>query len=280
MTEIQTTSTRQDERKLALDAIVAGCTTIVCVGGDGTSGNVANAILHAGTDTRLGVIPAGTGNDFARTLGLERATPAIVAARAVQPSSTRMDVGRIEDNFFLNSCGFGFDVAVLQGLAGARWVGNNLVYFYSALQQILGFRGLEMSAQSPHASRERALHLLVVIANGSRFGGGLAIAPTATVTDGLLDAVLIRDATRTRRLRMLAAASRGTHGRFGEVTAERAPRFTLRFDDSPVYESDGELHQAKSGEIEIECVPAALRVVGGDGFGSEPARNPDERSAS
>jgi diacylglycerol kinase (ATP) len=115
------------------------------------------------------------------------------------------------------------------------------------------------------------MYLLVVIANGARFGGGFAIAPSATVTDGELDAVLIRNASATRRLRMLAAATRGTHGRFGEVSVERAPRFTFSFADNPFYESDGEVHQASRRELTVECVPAALRVLTGDTFVESPA---------
>lgn len=263
VTEILTTRESKDERRLAHDGISAGATTIVCVGGDGTAGNVANTILHSGADVRLGVIPAGTGNDFARTLGVTRSDIDLIAARSIIPSQDRMDVGRIEENYFLNSSGFGFDVAVLQGLARARWLGSNLVYFYSALTGILGFGGVEIRIESPEIARERALYLLVVIANGSRFGGGLRIAPTATVTDGELDVVLIRDASRMRRLQMLASATSGGHVRFGEVTLERTARMTFRFDDKPFYESDGELHQAASSELIVECVPAALRVLTG-----------------
>ena len=280
VTNILTTSKSSDERRLALDAISAGFTTIVCVGGDGTSGNVATAILQSGTDTRLGLIPAGTGNDFARTLGLAASDIHEVARRSVVTSNARMDVGRIEDNFFLNSCGFGFDVAVLRGLPRARWLGSNLVYIYSALKEILGFSGVEMSVQSSAMTRDRLLYLLVVIANGSQFGGGFAIAPSATVTDGQLDAVFIRDATGARRLRMLAAAARGTHARFDEVAVERESRFTLSFDAAPFYQSDGELHQAKQRDVTVECLPAALRVLPGEKFAERTQLASGERSAS
>jgi YegS/Rv2252/BmrU family lipid kinase len=249
--EVVSTSHPSDEDQIARRAITSGFTTIICVGGDGTCNNVANTILESGSPVRLGVIAAGTGNDFARTLGVERMTPAQVAHLCENPFSNRMDVGRIEKNVFLNSCGFGFDVAVLQGLAKARWVGNNMVYIYSALQQILGYAGVQMKVASQTTARERELHLLVVFANGSRFGGGLAIAPTATVTDGALDAVLIRDASRTRRLRMLAAAKSGEHGKFGEVTTERARRFSLELDEPPFYECDGELRQAESANLSV-----------------------------
>lgn len=265
-TEILSTTGPGDEDRIARQVIVSGCTTIVCVGGDGTCNNVANTILESGSPVRLGVIAAGTGNDFARTLGVDRMPPAGVAHLCENPFSNRMDIGRIEKNLFLNSCGFGFDVAVLQGLAKARWIGNNMVYMYSALQQILRYPGVQMKASSPKAVRERELYLLVVFANGSRFGGGLAIAPSASVTDGTLDAVMIRDASPTRRLRMLAAARSGEHGKFGEVTMERAQRFSLESDEPPFYECDGELHQAVSSSLTIQCIPAALRVVAAKGF--------------
>ena len=257
VTQVFTTTEPIAEHQLALDAISAGVTTIVCVGGDGTASNVANAILSSHADVRLGIIPAGTGNDFARTLGVTSSDLNAIAARSVIPSDDRMDVGRIEENYFLNSAGFGFDVAVLQGLARARWLGNNLVYFYSALTGILNFGGVKMSVES----RDRTLYLLVVIANGARFGGGLRVAPNATVTDGELDVVFIRDASLARRLRMLSAATRGTHIRFGEVTVERVSRMNFHFDDPPFYESDGELHQAASSVIPVECIAQALRVL-------------------
>jgi diacylglycerol kinase (ATP) len=259
--EIVTTAHSSDEQSIAVDAMRKNFTTIVCVGGDGTCNNVANAVLHSSADVRLGVIPAGTGNDFARTLGVDRMSVESIAELAFEGCSSRMDVGRIEERFFLNSCGFGFDVAVLQGLARVRWISNDMVYIYSALQQILGFGGLKMSISSEVTPRQAANHLLVVLANGSRFGGGLAIAPTATVTDGMIDAVMIRDASRARRLRMLAAASRGTHSRFGEVITERAGRFTLELDDLPFYEIDGEVYQARSRSLIVECIPKALGVI-------------------
>lgn len=259
--EIFTTRHSSDEQSIAVEAVRQKFTTIVCVGGDGTCNNVANVVLHEGADVRLGVIPAGTGNDFARTLGVDRMSAESIADIAFDGRTSRMDVGRIEDRFFLNSCGFGFDVAVLQGLARVRWIANDMVYIYSALQQILGFGGLKMSISSEANRREATNHLLVVLANGSRFGGGLAIAPTATVTDGMIDAVMIRDASRPRRLRMLAAASRGTHGRFGEVTTERASRFSLELTAAPFYEIDGEVHRAESRSLIVECIPKTLRVI-------------------
>ena len=262
--DVITTSQFRSEQELATEAIARGFTTIVCVGGDGTTGNIANAILHSGTDARLAVIPAGTGNDFAKTLGTDGESLGMVARRSVGTITSRVDVGRVEDTFFLNSCGFGFDVAVLQGLGNVRWLRGSAVYIYAALTELLRFRGLHATVESTALTRKRALHMMVLLANGPFFGGGLPIAPTASMTDGELDAIAVHDAGAFRRVMMLAAVARGRHWAYPEVHIERAAGFSLRFDTAPFYETDGEVHEAKSTSLTVYCVPGALRVVTGD----------------
>ena len=261
MTDIRTTDKQTDEAALATAAIADGATTIICVGGDGTSSNVANAILRSGADVRLGVIPAGTGNDFAKTLGVTSTPVNEIARLAAESSDHRMDVGRVDDRFFLNSCGFGFDVAVVQGLARSSWLKGNGVYVYTALRQLLGFRGLNIAIRSLAADHERSLYMMIVIANAPHFGGTFIIAPAADVIDGELDAVLVLDASSLRRLRLLGAATRGAHTAHKEVRVNRAPAFTLAFDDPQFYETDGEIHQAERPTVEVHCMPRALRVI-------------------
>ncbi|MDP9177356.1 MAG: YegS/Rv2252/BmrU family lipid kinase [Gemmatimonadota bacterium] len=261
VTDVRKTDGRADEGALASSAIADGATTIICVGGDGTSGNVANAILQSGAAVRLGVIPAGTGNDFAKTLGVTSTPVHEIARLAVESSDHRMDVGRVDGRFFLNSCGFGFDVAVVQGLARQRWLKGNGVYIYTALRQLLGFRGLNIAIRSLAADHERSLYLMLVVANAPHFGGTFIIAPAADVTDGELDAVLVLNASSMRRLRLLGAATRGAHTAYREVRVNRAAEFTLAFDQPQLYETDGEIHQAERATLEVRCIPAALRVI-------------------
>ena len=259
--DFKTTDSEADESVLAARAIGDGATTIICVGGDGTSSNVANVILRSGADVQLGVIPAGTGNDFAKTLGVTSTPVSEIARLAVEKSHHRIDVGRVEDRFFLNSCGFGFDVAVVQGLARSRWLKGNGVYVYTALRQLLGFRGLNIAIRSLAADHERSLYMMLVIANAPHFGGTFIIAPAADVTDGELDAVLVLDASSLKRLRLLGAATRGAHSTHKEVRVNRAPEFTLAFDEPQFYETDGEIQQAERATVEVRCVPGALRVI-------------------
>lgn len=261
ITDIRTTDKQIREAALAESAIADGATTIVCLGGDGTCANVANVILHSNANVRFGVIPGGTGNDFAKTLGVTSTALAEIARMATEPSDLRLDVGRVEDRFFLNSCGFGFDVAVVQGLARSRWLKGNGIYVYTALRQLLGFRGLNIAIRSLAADHERSLYMMLVIANAPHFGGTFIIAPAADVTDGELDAVLVLDASSLRRLQLLGAATRGAHTAHKEVRVNRAPEFTLAFDEPQFYETDGEIHQAERATVEVRCVPRALRVI-------------------
>lgn len=261
--DIRTSASREDERVVAARAIEAGATTIVAAGGDGTWSNVANAILHAGAGAtcRLAVVAAGTGNDFAKTAGAPAKDFPQMAALACEGPDQRVDVGRIEDHFFLNVSGFGFDIAVLEDIGTIRWLSGDAVYIYSALRQIVGYRGISVDVGANGALRGHKQHLMLIVANARNFGGSFRIAPDASLTDGLLDAVSIHDATALGRLRLFGAATRGTHTQHAEVQVEQAPSFTLGFAQPPAYETDGEYRRASSATLTVSCVPRALRVV-------------------
>ena len=261
VTDIRQTSKAGEERDIAVAALADGYTTIVAVGGDGTSANVANALLYGGRHARLAVIPAGTGNDFAKVLGTVNADFASMAKLCAEPSEARMDVGRIEDNYFLNCCGFGFDVAVIQELERTLWLRGSSVYIWAAMRQLFGYRGVDITLRSNGEQPRSALHLMLVIANTPFFGGTFKIAPGASTSDGKLDSVSILDLPAGRRVSMLGAAIKGTHERFAEVMRSSADSFEISFAEPPWYETDGELHLAGSPNLRVIACSSALRVV-------------------
>jgi diacylglycerol kinase (ATP) len=261
VTDIRTTSAKGDEKSVALRAIEDGVGTIVAVGGDGTWGNVANAIISSGSDVRLGLLAAGTGNDFAKTLGAPANDFAATAALVAEGAERRVDVGKIEGRYFLNVTGFGFDIAVLEDIDGIHWLKGDAVYLYSALRQLFGYDGIEIDLVSEARARGTLRHLMLIIANGKNFGGSFRIAPAASVSDGRLDAIAIAMASPLRRARLFGAATKGTHVTLAEVETEQAPAFTLTFPTPPAYETDGEYNRAASARLEVRCVPGALRVV-------------------
>jgi diacylglycerol kinase (ATP) len=261
VTDVRATTAKGDEGSLARRAIEEGARTVVAVGGDGTWGNVANAIIASGADVRLALVAAGTGNDFAKTVGAPANNFAATARLAVDGPDMRVDVGRIEGKYFLNVAGFGFDVAVLEDVEKIRWLKGDMLYFYSALRQLFGYAGIPICVESSAARRGTSQHLMLVIANGKIFGSTFRIAPDATVTDGRLDAISVMAAPPLRRIKLFGAATSGRHVGHPEVVTEQAASFTLAFSSPPAYETDGEYNRASTARLEVTCIPHALRVV-------------------
>jgi diacylglycerol kinase (ATP) len=265
--DVRVTSAAGGEREAARRAIDDGADTLVAVGGDGTWGNVANAILAAGADVRLALCAAGTGNDFAKTVGAPAADFAATARLAVDGPDARVDVGRIEGRHFLNVAGFGFDIAVIEDVARSTRLRGQLAYPVSALRQLFGYGGLPIEVAGDGAGTGAgngagaARHLMLIVANGRHFGGAFRIAPGASLVDGRLDAVAVRDASTLQRVQLFGAIARGAHVGHPSVRVEQAPAFTLAFPAPPAYETDGEYNRAASATLEVRCVPRALRVV-------------------
>jgi len=261
---ILTTEAPGDEARLARDVLRNGANMIVVVGGDGTCSKVAQEILSAGSECALAIIPCGTGNDFAKTLGVAGASPAEIFRLVARGITSRIDVGRADGRYFINSCGFGFDASVLEATQRVRFLKGDALYIYSALAQLLSYRGLDVTIDG--ARRVQGAKLLMAVAsNGRWLGGAFRIAPTASVTDGKLDFCLLADNNVVGRVRIFAGALRGMHLGLPGVTSIKADSFSLTFADSPAMEMDGELQQATSRSVRIECVPKALTVVAGPG---------------
>ena len=245
------------EARLVRDALDAGAETIVAVGGDGTWSHVARVLVAERADCRLALVAAGTGNDLARNVGAPAGDPVATARLVHERVSRAIDVGFVDDRCFANVAGFGFDAAVLAAAGGRRWPGGRMHYFVTAIERLVGYTGIDASLNGASPAR----HLLLVVANGERFGGAFHIAPGADVADGRLDLVAVTDAPAWRRARLFVAATRGHHLTFPGVSQRRSAEFCFRFAAAPIYEADGELIQAAAPEVVIRCLPAALRVV-------------------
>lgn len=271
ITDFVATRAAGDEAQVVQQALDDGVETIVVAGGDGTWGKCATALGRAGSPARIAFVAAGTGNDFAKNL---RAPAGDIAAmaRLVAESGTerRVDLGRVDDRWFANVVGFGFDVAVLHASRRVPLLRGPSVYVAAALGELFGFEGLDARVaglradrkpSSPRDPDQWARRLMVVVANGREFGGAFRIAPEARVDDGQLDAVLFDDTGRAGRVPLLLRALRGKHLRHPAVTHQQAPHFALECREAPWCEVDGELHRAEGASVEIAVIPGALRVL-------------------
>jgi len=232
--------------------------TIVAVGGDGTWSKVADALVAARADAAWAIVAAGTGNDFAKTLGVPARDVAATARLAAERGAERrIDVLRIDrERHVLNVAGIGFDAAVAERVERAL-LPRAAAYVAGSLAELFRFRGFVVGEEGV-AGR----HLLMLaLANGRHFGGTFEIAPGARLDDGMMDVVSIGDASPAGRLRLFAAAFAGRHVGMPGVEVRRVAALTLRFAAPPLLEVDGDLHRARAPEVEVSCLPGALRVV-------------------
>lgn len=256
-----------DEAALVDRALAEGCRTVVAVGGDGTWGLVADRLIRSGRhDVALALLPAGTGNDFGKSVGavFERAEEVV---RAIAGGTTRrIDAGRCDGRHFLNVVGLGFDIAVIDDAMRVPLLRGDALYRFSALRQLFRFPGITLTIEDGAGNTVTSDHLMLVVANGRFFGGTFRIAPRASLEDGRLDAVSIANQGPFARMRAFGRVSAGTHESLGTVTIRQSPRFRVRFSGPLRYELDGEVYAAASDHLDIESVPGALNlVVPGDG---------------
>ena len=243
------------------------------MGGDGTWSQVANGVLRGnshlppGEQAVLGLIPGGTGCDFGKSLGIPRDDLGKAAAIIRAGHARAVDVGRIEGRHFLNICGFGYDVAVLEHSWSVKYLEGEQLYLYCAVAQLGSYPGFAVEVEADGESRGRHDLLMLIVANAKFFGGKFKIAPGADLADGRLDVLSFSNMGFLRRLDLMQRLLRGVHQGSPLVKSDLVSRLRLRFlsGEPPTYETDGERNRAKTAEVEITTLPAALRVLAGAG---------------
>ncbi|MFN8218631.1 MAG: diacylglycerol kinase family protein [Fimbriimonadales bacterium] len=242
---------------LARQAALEGADVVVAAGGDGTVGEVANGL--AGTSACFGVLPTGTGNDFARTLGI--GTDLDNAARVLAEGELlHIDLGKVsEGGFFVNVAGCGFDAVVAARINhGFRRVRGTLAYVLATLQTLATFRPAAIRLTADGKSYDEKV-MLCAVANAQMYGGGMRIAPEASLTDGLLDLVLVGDVSKLEFIRAFPRVFKGTHLAHPKVKVLRAARVSISSDRPLPVLADGE--EIGVTPVGFEIVPAALKVM-------------------
>jgi diacylglycerol kinase (ATP) len=230
--------------ELARQAAEAGVRLVVAAGGDGTCGEVVNGIV--GTPTRLGVLPLGTGNDFARCAGIsENLQTAVENLFTGKPH--RVDLGWVNGRYFINIAGCGFDAAVAERAnRGFRFLSGTAAYIAAVALTIITFKPPQMRiTMDDEEVYLRAL--LCTVANTQSYGGGMRIAPYAQVDDGLLDVCIAQVVSKLEFLRVFPRVFSGSH--------ISHPRFLMR----------------KAQSVQVESTPPAPVLVDGDVMGTTPA---------
>lgn len=265
---IHLTTSGQGAEEAACLAVEQGCDYLISVGGDGTIHEMVNGVMRADAARRarvtLGVLPYGTGNDFARTLGAANAVSGL--ARQIHEGRVRpLDLGRVRAGadgavrYFANIASLGISSAVVDRVARLpRWLPSSLAYAIGTLWSLARWRPARMRLDLEDGEVREETLINLCLANGRYFGGGLGVAPQARADDGWLELVMIRRASIGAFLRFLPALRRGRRIDDARVVYARCRgvRISTWPEGCPL-EADGE--RIGHAPVQIDLLPGALR---------------------
>ncbi len=240
-----------------------GCRHVVVVGGDGTVHEAVNGILSAGTGAALGLIPLGTGNDFAKAVGLPIAWRSACdrVVEAIGRPPRHIDAARCNDFYFANGIGIGFDAMVTVASERLKWLPGSVAYVVALVEaMVAGIPRTRARITIDDETLEQEMSLAVVC-NGQYIGGVFHIAPRALNDDGLLQLVLAEGVNRRQVLRLAPRVVRGTHEGAREARFIDGRRFLIQTEQPLPVEADGEVRYRDARRVEIEVLPGALAVL-------------------
>lgn len=276
--EIHITDKPGDATRFAREAVGRGCGLIACAGGDGTLQEAVNGLFAGGplpTHCALGIISSGTGEGFARSLGLPRGIEEQI--EILKRGRTRLaDIGRIdfspassgetERRYFINEFQIGIGGEVVRRVnGGGHRLAGPLAYGGSALFAALRFTPRSLRIRAEGRAEFRTSCIGVVIANGEYTGGGMRLAPGADLSDGRLNVLLIHAQSLASRLRGFSRIYSGTHAALPGFSYFTTTRIEIEACGEMPQEADGQL--LPSGPCAASILPSALPVFCADSSG-------------
>lgn len=242
--------------ELAREAVREGADTIIAVGGDGTVHEVACGMWDS--DAVLGVVPMGSGNDFAGSHGIPIDLEGAIAV--LKNGVVRLsDVGHFGQNFFFNTVGLGFGAAVTVYSRRHKRLRGYILYLVTVIQSLFRYRAIPMLIRTPDLTRDD-LTFYLTIGIGNREGGGFRIVPDAILDDGLFDICIIHNVSIPTALRVLPRATKGMHTDLPFVTMARTPSLHMQTEEPILLHADGQIYDTDVTELDFSCSPRALRV--------------------
>jgi diacylglycerol kinase (ATP) len=268
--EIVRTERAGHARELAIQALEENYDLLVAAGGDGTINEIINGIMSTGKEgIKLGVIPIGSGNDFAHSMGVSKDVP--TATRHIFNGQTRtVDLGLVEDDkerqrYFANNLGVGFDANVIirtQEITMLRGFPKYMAAVLTAIaQDYLPFH-LHVRYDDEEVVNQETLFLYMGI--GTRGGGGFLLTPDALHDDDLIDSCTVPMLGRLRLISLISSAVKGTHVHTPYPQMRRNKQIVINSVEAMPIQIEGEIYAVPEDEVHqimVTSLPAALEVI-------------------
>jgi YegS/Rv2252/BmrU family lipid kinase len=264
--EVRLTEGRGDAMRMASDAYEYD--TVIALGGDGITHEVVNGLMMIDEDVRprLGLIPMGSGNDFARTLGMSKNDPERAVAELMDGEERTIDLGRVNGVFFTQTLSFGIDAAIALDTVDRRdrntMQSGAILFVTSGIKILLtALRGWPYEA-TIDGVRAKGTDIAFAVQNGPTYGGGFKICPDARPNDGLLDlCYTIEKPSLPHSLLLFGLVRLGRHTRSRKLFLRKVRHVEVVFpgEEQPPCQIDGETLVADRYEIDV--MPSALRVI-------------------
>ncbi len=232
---------------------------IIAVGGDGTILETANGLI--GSNTPLGIIPLGTGNDFARSFNIPIGIKSVEECLRVILSgdSTQVDVGRFKDHVFLNIASIGFDAEIIEDLPKIKqFVKGKSAYFLSVFFKLITYKkkNIRLTIDGQVVNTDI---FLVAICNGISYGGGMKVNPNGLLDDGYFDLIVIKPVPKYKVPFLLIKFMKGLHLNLPYVKAYRCKNINIASVDNLVINADGDL--IGKTPVDFTIAPYSLKVI-------------------
>ncbi|MEU4395646.1 YegS/Rv2252/BmrU family lipid kinase [Kribbella sp. NPDC023855] len=252
--EEYTTTCAEDVGRISAEVIASGADAVALVGGDGTIHLGAQVLANSGLP--FGVIPAGTGNDFARGIGVPLKNPKAAAALIVGGRTRLVDLGTAKDEYITTVVAGGFDSLVNKRANAMTWPKGNARYTLATLAELRTFKPISYVVTVDGEVIETDA-MLVAVGTGPTYGGGLQICAGAEIDDGLLDVTIIKPVSRLTLLQMFPKLSKGSHVGHPMLQTLRGRSVRLESAGVTAY-ADGEILGPLP--VDIGIAPGALTV--------------------
>lgn len=250
--------------ELAHRAVLSGRHLVVAAGGDGTINEVVNGLMLAAEEgaamARLGIMPIGSGNDFAGSLGIPLDLQQ-AAGKIKQGQLRAVDIGQVNGRYFDNNVGLGFEAMINIEAHKMTWLRGQLLYLTAVFRAMASFPFPNVNIDLDGRQIKDKSILMISVGNNPRIGGGFPVTPDAVPDDGEMDICIVDAIPRLKILQLLPKAMKGTHRNEPEVELARFQHVVIESEDPLPVHADGEILWNDVHRVEVTVLPGRIEVI-------------------